>query len=91
MHKPFGPELSSDRSEFQLNEAFHDPASKMIAGGMVSNHGVFEPAPLERCEPPKPEIANPTLEDKVRREILAACGPAGLRSRSSQRDRDCRA
>lgn len=49
MHKPFEPELSSDRLEFQLNEAFHYPASEMIAGGMVSNHGVFEPAPLQRC------------------------------------------
>lgn len=89
MHKPFEPELSSDRLEFQLNEAFHYPASEMIAGGMVSNHGVFEPAPLERCEPPEPEIANPTLEDKVRREILAACrranwklgGPRGAAAR----------
>jgi len=24
-------------------------------------------------QPPEPEISNPTLEDKVRREILAAC------------------
>jgi formate hydrogenlyase transcriptional activator len=34
MHKLFEPELSSDRLEFQLNEVFHYPISKMIAGGM---------------------------------------------------------
>ena len=47
-----------------------------IARGVIlSNDGVFEPAPLESCAPlePGPEVANPTLEDKVRREILAAC------------------
>src|SRR5215471_11705224 len=47
-----------------------------IARGVIlSNDGVFEPAPLENCAPlePEPEVANPTLEDKVRREILAAC------------------
>jgi transcriptional regulator with GAF, ATPase, and Fis domain len=45
-----------------------------IARGVIlSNDGIFEPGPLERCEPPETEIANPTLEDKVRREILAAC------------------
>ena len=61
-----------------------------IARGVIlSNDGVFEPAPLESCEPLEPEIANPTLEDKVRREILAACqranwklgGPRGAASR----------
>src|SRR5271155_253004 len=44
---------------------------------ILSNDGIFEPAPLEACEPPEPEIANPTLEDRVRRdlrrEILVAC------------------
>jgi len=30
-------------------------------------------APLESCEPLEPEVSNPTLEEKVRREILAAC------------------
>src|ERR1700744_6769013 len=45
-----------------------------IARGVIlSNDGVFEPAPLESYEQPEPEIANSTLEDKVRREILAAC------------------
>jgi formate hydrogenlyase transcriptional activator len=56
---------------------------------ILSNDGVFEPAPLERCEPAPMEIANPTLEDKVRREILAACqranwklgGPRGAAAR----------
>ena len=47
-----------------------------IARGVVlSNDGVFEPAPLESCETlqAEQEVANPTLEEKVRREILAAC------------------
>src|ERR1700675_4837443 len=45
-----------------------------IARGVIlSNDGVFEPAPLESYQPLEPEISNPTLEDKVRREILAAC------------------
>jgi formate hydrogenlyase transcriptional activator len=46
---------------------------------ILSNDGVFEPAPLEKCEPAPMEIANPTLEDKVRREILAACQRANWR------------
>ena len=63
-----------------------------IARGVIlSNDGVFEPAPLESYETmePEPEVANPTLEDKVRREILAACqranwklgGPRGAAAR----------
>jgi formate hydrogenlyase transcriptional activator len=61
-----------------------------IARGVIlSNDGVFKRAPLENCEPLEPEVANPTLEDKVRREILAACqranwklgGPRGAAAR----------
>jgi formate hydrogenlyase transcriptional activator len=63
-----------------------------IARGVIlSNDGVFEPAPLESCEPleAEQEISNPTLEDKMRREILAACqranwklgGPRGAAAR----------
>ena len=61
-----------------------------IARGVIlSNDGIFEPGPLERCESLEPEIANPTLEDKVRREILVACqranwklgGPRGAAAR----------
>jgi formate hydrogenlyase transcriptional activator len=61
-----------------------------IARGVIlSNDGVFEPGPLESCEPLEPEIANPTLQDKVRREILVACqranwklgGPRGAAAR----------
>jgi formate hydrogenlyase transcriptional activator len=61
-----------------------------IARGVIlSNDGVFEPGPLESCEPLEPAIANPTLEEKVRREILAACqsanwkvgGPRGAAAR----------
>jgi formate hydrogenlyase transcriptional activator len=61
-----------------------------IARGVIlSNDGVFEPAPLESYEQSEPEISNPTLEDKVRREILAACqranwklgGPRGAAAR----------
>jgi formate hydrogenlyase transcriptional activator len=61
-----------------------------IARGVIlSNDGVFEPAPLESYEQSEPEISNPTLEDKVRTEILAACqranwklgGPRGAAAR----------
>jgi formate hydrogenlyase transcriptional activator len=61
-----------------------------IARGVIlSNDGVFEPAPLESYEQSEPEISNPTLEDKVRGEILAACqranwklgGPRGAAAR----------
>jgi len=58
-------------------------------GVILANNGVFEPPPPERCEQEPPEIANPTLEDKVRHEILAACqranwklgGPRGVAAR----------
>ena len=60
-------------------------------GVILSNDGVFEPVPLESCEPahPDPEASNPTLEDKVRGEILTACrrsnwrlgGPRGAAAR----------
>ena len=60
-------------------------------GVILSNDGIFEPAPLESCGPleAEQEIVNPTLEDKVRREILAACqranwklgGPRGAAAR----------
>ena len=63
-----------------------------IARGVIlSNDGIFEPGPLESCEPlePQHEFANPTLEERVRREILAACqranwklgGPRGAAAR----------
>jgi formate hydrogenlyase transcriptional activator len=61
-----------------------------IARGVIlSNDGIFEPAQLESCEPLEPEVSNPTLEEKVRREILAACqranwklgGPRGAAAR----------
>jgi formate hydrogenlyase transcriptional activator len=51
-----------------------------IARGVIlSNDGIFEPGPLEACEPPEPEIVSPTLEEKIRREILAACRSANWR------------
>src|ERR1700757_2950908 len=58
-------------------------------GVILSNDGVFEAGPLESYQPPEPEISNPTLEDKVRREIIAACqrsnwklgGPRGAAAR----------
>jgi formate hydrogenlyase transcriptional activator len=61
-----------------------------IARGVIlSNDGIFESGPLERCESLVPEIPNPTLEDKVRKEILVACqranwklgGPRGAAAR----------
>ena len=58
---------------------------------ILSNDGVFEPAPPEECEPVPVETssANPTLEDKIRQEILAECqranwklgGPRGAAAR----------
>jgi formate hydrogenlyase transcriptional activator len=58
-------------------------------GVILSNDGVFEPVPLDDKAPPEPEISNPTLEDKVRGEILTACrrsnwrigGPRGAAAR----------
>ena len=58
-------------------------------GVILSNNGIFDPPPPERCGQEPPEIANPTLEDKVRHEILAACqranwklgGPRGAAAR----------
>jgi len=58
-------------------------------GVILSNDSVFESMPPERCEPEPVEVANPTLEDKVRQEILVACqranwklgGPRGAATR----------
>ena len=58
-------------------------------GVILSNNGVFDPPPPERCEQEPSEIANATLEGKVRHEILAACqranwklgGPRGAADR----------
>lgn len=58
-------------------------------GVILSNDGIFEPGPLESCEPLPREIANTTLEEKIRQEILAAClrsnwklgGPRGAAAR----------
>ena len=51
-----------------------------IARGVIlSTDEVFEPAPPERRESTPIEISNPTLEDKVRQEILAACQHANWR------------
>ena len=61
-----------------------------IARGVIlSSNGVFEAAPPEKCESAPTEISNPTLEDKVRQEILSACqranwklgGPRGAAAR----------
>jgi formate hydrogenlyase transcriptional activator len=40
---------------------------------ILAMDGVFEPASLDKYESAPPEISNPTLEDKVRQEILTAC------------------
>ena len=58
-------------------------------GVILSTDGIFEPGPPERHEPAPVEISKPTLEDKVRQEILAACqranwklgGPRGAAAR----------
>src|SRR5215470_14374846 len=48
-------------------------------GVILSNDGIFEPGPLETCEPPESEIVNPTLQEKIRGEIIAACESAKWR------------
>jgi formate hydrogenlyase transcriptional activator len=63
--------------------------SYVTRGVILSTDGVFEAPAPERCEPARPEIVNPTLKDKVRQEILAACqrsnwklgGPRGAAAR----------
>jgi formate hydrogenlyase transcriptional activator len=63
--------------------------SHIARGVILSKDGIFEPGPLEACEPPEPEIDNRTLKEKIRREILAACesahwtlgGPKGAAAR----------
>jgi formate hydrogenlyase transcriptional activator len=58
-------------------------------GVILSTDGVFEPPELEKFAPAPAEISNPTLEDRVRQEILAACqranwklgGPRGAAAR----------
>ena len=58
-------------------------------GVILSNGGVFEAPSPESCEPISVPTSNPTLEDSVRQEILAACqranwklgGPRGAAAR----------
>jgi formate hydrogenlyase transcriptional activator len=58
-------------------------------GVILSTDGVFEADPPEKPESAPLEISNPTLEDRVRQEILAACqranwqlgGPRGAAAR----------
>jgi formate hydrogenlyase transcriptional activator len=61
-----------------------------IARGVIlSTDGLFHSTPPEQSEPLLAEISNPTLEDKVRKEILRACqranwklgGPRGAAAR----------
>ncbi len=63
-----------------------------VARGVIpSGDKIFEPTPPERHEPARVEISNPTLQDKVRQEILAVCqranwklgGPRGAAARLS--------
>jgi formate hydrogenlyase transcriptional activator len=48
-------------------------------GVILSVDGSFPSAPPERNEAMSPELSNPTLEDKVRKEILQACQRANWR------------
>jgi len=58
-------------------------------GVILSNDGMFEPAPLDHHEAAPVRLADGTLEDRVRQEILAACqranwklgGPRGAAAR----------
>jgi formate hydrogenlyase transcriptional activator len=92
MNKPIEP-ISHDTMRSLVRH--HWPGNirelqNYIARGVIlSTDGVFEPAPLDSREPSEPEISNPTLEDKVRQEILVACqranwklgGPRGAAAR----------
>jgi formate hydrogenlyase transcriptional activator len=56
---------------------------------MNGRYAYYVPVPLENGELPEADISNPTLEDKVRGEILTACrrsnwrlgGPRGAAAR----------
>ena len=58
-------------------------------GVILSTDSVFEAPPPDKSEPAPPDVINPTLEDKVRQEILSACqranwklgGPRGAAAR----------
>jgi formate hydrogenlyase transcriptional activator len=58
-------------------------------GVILSPDGIFEAPPPEKSEPAPLDVTNPTLEDKVRQEILSACqranwklgGPRGAAAR----------
>jgi formate hydrogenlyase transcriptional activator len=58
-------------------------------GVILSTNGIFAPVAPENCHSSPAKISNPTLEDKVRQEILAACqrsnwklgGPRGTAAR----------
>jgi formate hydrogenlyase transcriptional activator len=43
---------------------------------ILSNNGNLELVPFESCDPQEPAIANSTLDEAMRREILAACHSA---------------
>jgi hypothetical protein len=52
--------------------------SDIARGVILSNDGIFEPGPLERCESLEPEIANPTLKIRcAERSSLLASAPIG--------------
>ena len=82
---------SMDKTIEIIPENHARPGSPLLAGNIrelqnyiargviLSNDGIFEPGPLETCEPPQPEIVNPTLKEKIRGEILAACQSAKWR------------
>jgi formate hydrogenlyase transcriptional activator len=63
--------------------------SYIARGVILSTDGVFESEPPEGCEPAPVETSNPTLEQKIPREIHAACqrsnwklgGPRGAAAR----------
>ena len=58
-------------------------------GVILATDGIFEPAPPEENGPAIEEVSNPTLEDKIRQEILTECqranwklgGPRGAAAR----------
>ena len=82
--------ITASEDAASRRRAIQTGAVALIARGVIlSNDGVFEPPPLEPCEPISMPISNPTLKDTIRQRILAACqsanwqlgGPRGAAAR----------
>ncbi len=85
----FPEEIMESLIRYQWPGNIRELQNYVARGVILSSNGAFELEPPERHEPAPIEISNPTLEDKVRQEILAACrranwklgGPRGAAAR----------